>query len=175
MAEANDRKMKKAKIVKAATLVLTLVNVAVFTFGASVVYSLARTNVTVVDLAELSYNINNPVNLTDDTLDYHINVTISNEGLYPMDGIEATLNCYVENSTNEMFLPPDTLFASATFTFGVIAPGNHSTTRVALHVTPGLNITIDCWLRNEFNITTSVVQFPISVAGIFFAHYNAPP
>ncbi len=109
------------------------------------------------------------------TLDYHINVTISNGGLYPMDGIEATLNCYVENSTNEMFLPPGTLFASAAFTFGVIAPGNHSTTRVALHVTPGLNITIDCWLRNEFTITTSVVQFPMAVAGIFFAYYNAPP
>ncbi len=34
MAEANDRKMKKAKIVKAATLVLTLVNIAVLAFGA---------------------------------------------------------------------------------------------------------------------------------------------
>ena len=165
---------KKSTFVKIGMNVILIANIVLFAFGASVIYSIAKTKVNVLDLAEIEYNQNNILDLNDDTIDYYVNVTIENNGIYPIDHISLDVESYVHNTTNELILPVGTLFAITSLEFVGIAPNNQSTLKIPLQVMVdvGPGLLVDCWLRNEFDIKLDVAQIPMNISGDYFTEFD---
>ena len=105
-----------------------------------------------------------------------MNVTIENRGIYAINSIHLILNVFVENSTNEILLPPDTLFATTEVDYGIIDPNNATTKKIKLKIEleVGSTLLVDCWLRNEFEIQISVSMFNIDASGYFYSEYDHP-
>ena len=180
MGDRSDREeitKKKAKVVSISMIFLTILNLAVIGYAGASFYSIMRTNVNVEDDAEYQYNINNILDPNDDTIDYYINVTIQNDGIFPIKFINLKVDIYILNSTDETLLPPGKYFGTLIANYTNIPPGNHTEKKLKVAIVADIATIVglktnDCWFNNTFSISTQVQYFPINVSGQFFTEYK---
>jgi len=165
---------KKAKVIKA---IMTLVGLCVFAtivYTGVSLYSIINTDIQTGE-PKYGYNQHDKLNLTDDTIDYKINVTITNKGLFSIKYIKVNVSVFIHNSTNNITLPWGAKVGDMFDEFPTIEKGNSYQKELILGIPPNGTFGFlfdDAWLRYEFKIDTEVTVFPISVNGTIFQFYD---
>ncbi len=169
---------RKRSVVRTLLACVTIINVLIFAYVGSVIYSVSKTSVVLDDTSTYTYNLNNVGDPGDDTIDYYLNLSISNQGFYAIQAITLHIDVYVHNSTNEGLVPSGTHFGNLTQVVPAVLPGNVTNLTLTLANDAAYSIIfgmklVDVWLRIEFTIDTGVQQFPLHVAGKFFQPFDS--
>ncbi len=164
---------RKKTIVRTALAFVTIANVLIFAYVGSVIYSVSKTTVVIVDTGAYTYNTHNTLNLNDDTYDYALNLTLGNRGIYPIQPITLHIDVYINNSSAYLLVPNGTIFGSLDQVIPAVNPGTitNQTMILAVNATTVLMTSLlnaNVTLRTAFTIDTSVQQFSLHVEGLFY-------
>jgi hypothetical protein len=172
-----DRVIKrKATVVRTALTFITIADVLIFAYVGSVIYSVSRTSVVLDDTSTYAYNVNTP-SISDDTIDYYLNLSLSNQGIYPIQAITLHVEVYIHNST-DILLPAGTHFGDLDQVIPAVLPGNTTSLTLTLAIDAEYGIIYallykDVWMRIEFTIATAVQQFAVRVNGTFLQLFDS--
>jgi hypothetical protein len=164
---------RKKTIVRTLLAFVTIANVLIFAYVGSVIYSVSKTSVVLVDTGSYAYNSHEPLNFNDDTFDYTLNLTLGNLGIYPIQPITLYIEVYVNNSSVSLLVPNGTFFGSLDQTIPAVNPGTitNQSMILAVNATTALMASLvgaDVTLRTEFTIDTAIQQFSLHIAGMFY-------
>ncbi|MHA1342079.1 MAG: hypothetical protein ACTSRZ_19820 [Promethearchaeota archaeon] len=167
---------KKSKIIKAILSIVGLLVFATVVYTGVSLYSIINTDIQTGE-PEYALNVHSIIDPNDDTIDYKMNVTITNNGFFSIKYVYVNITMYIENSTDNLLLPWGSKIGEMIESFPEIEKGQSYQKELVLEIPTdvGLGVgflTQDAWIEYRFKIDTQVTYFPISVNGSIYQFYD---
>ncbi|MBD3353532.1 MAG: hypothetical protein GF364_18760 [Candidatus Lokiarchaeota archaeon] len=175
---------KKAKTIKAISMIVGIIVFATIVYAGISLYSIVQTDLGVSEDTDYLWNDGGtPLDPEDDSIDYILNVTIGNNGIFPIEFIKVRVDVYLIASDYPGFpgtcisgledtTCSDYYIGNEDKTISSIAPGTVTNETLTFTLTPNTYeitalVTNDGTLEFEFQIDTQVQLFPINISGSF--------
>lgn len=179
---------KKAKVIRSIIRVIGILVMASLIYTGVCIYSIVKTNINMSDQTDFVYNDHGTIlPWEDDTIDLKVNVTVTNNGFFPIEFIDVYIEVYLIASDQPGYpgnpglgdaFGSDLYIGDATELFTKIEPGESGNRTLTFELTPGPYeleslLFYDGTLRLDFFIQTQIQLFPINITGSITTGWSA--